>query len=898
MRLISAHWLRQSLFRTVQRSLIIGLWALTISLGIHSHSKIQAQTSESALVLIEESKEYYDRGQFVAATEALQQALQIYQRSGERIQQARTFSLLSLAYEQLGEWQQAEKAITKSLSILDTLPKSIETKAQNQSFLDRVRAQVLNRQGRWQLARGQAKAAIETAEKAELFYTRSGDTQGIFISKINQAQAWQTLGFFRRTTKILDGLVQQLEDQPPSLIQVNSLNSLGSLFRQQGNLERSSEILSKSLALAQKLNLDSEISPVLLNLGNTKQALASQARSLNDLEQANNYQQQAEKHYQQVIVTASFPLNRIQAQLNQFRLLIDSELLVQQKPNPNFTAQNFIFPISQALEKLPASRQTIYANINFARSLMKIPSTSNYESLITTTLNKAIAQAQSLEDPRSESFAIGTLGQFYEQTDKLQLAQKLTNSALAIAQKMNAPDLSYKWEWQLGRLLANEQKRQQAISAYTEAVNDLQLLRRDLAAINTDIQFSFREQVEPVYRQLVGLLLQHDSQQELSQQNLRQARQAIESLQLAQLENFFRSACLNAEPEQLDRIVESDPTTAVFYPIILPERFEVIFKLPGQKRLQHYHSDRPQAEVKEVLAQLQQYLNEPDRTSDVKKLSQELYSWLIEPVATELETSQVKTLVFVLDGALRNIPMGVLYDSQNQQYLLEKYAIAVAPGLQLLDPKPLAGNPLNALIGGLEEERQVGGKEFSRLNNVSLELKQIQSQVAKGEQLLDRSFTSDNLRDRIDREDFSVIHLATHGQFSSQLEETFILTWNQLLKISDLDDLLQLNNPQRNSIELLVLSACETAVGDERAALGLAGIAVRAGARSTLATLWAVDDLSTARLMGEFYRQLANNQISKAEALRRAQLELWKEQSQDWQRPYFWASYILVGNWL
>ena len=100
-----------------------------------------------------------------------------------------------------------------------------------------------------------------------------------------------------------------------------------------------------------------------------------------------------------------------------------------------------------------------------------------------------------------------------------------------------------------------------------------------------------------------------------------------------------------------------------------------------------------------------------------------------------------------------------------------------------------------------------------------------------------------------------------------------------------------------------MLSACETAAGDQRAALGLAGIAVQAGARSTLATLWAVDDLSTSRLMGEFYRQLANrqlakNQVSKAEALRRAQLELWKEPSQNWQRPYFWASYILVGNWL
>ena len=188
---------------------------------------------------------------------------------------------------------------------------------------------------------------------------------------------------------------------------------------------------------------------------------------------------------------------------------------------------------------------------------------------------------------------------------------------------------------------------------------------------------------------------------------------------------------MNPEPEQLDSIVESNPTTAVFYPIILPKRFEVIVKLPGIKQLRHYHSDCPEAEVKEVLAQLQQYLKEPDRTNDVKKLSQQLYSWLVEPIAAELETSQVETLVFVLDSELRNVPMGVLYDFQKQKYLLEQYALAVAPGLQLLDPKPLAGSRLNALIGGLESERRVEGQEFSRLDNVSLELKQIQSREAR-----------------------------------------------------------------------------------------------------------------------------------------------------------------------
>lgn len=869
---------------------MISFLALAIGFSIHAYSRVQAQTPESALASIQAGKEYYDRGQFSAATTALKQALQTYKYSDDKLQEARTLSLLSLAYEQLGMLQLAENTIASSLSLLEEIPEALASEPQNKSSKDRVHAQILNRQGLWQLSQGQTEASLETLEKAEAFYIRANDTQGIFISKINQAQAWQNLGFFRRATKILTELTEQLQNQPESVIQLSSFNSLGNLFRQQGNLTRSEQVLQKNLELAQRLDLDAETSQVLFNLGNTKLALAIQAKDLNEQEQAKIYQQQALENYQAASAIATFPLHIIQAQLNQFSLLIKDNRLAE--------AENLLVSITNHLEQLPPSRQGIYARINFARSLLEAPQVTERRLAVTDILNTAITEAKSIKDPRSESFAVGTLGQFYEQTGKSRLAQKLTNSALAIAQGINASDLSYKWEWQLGRLLAAKQKNRQAISAYSEAVNNLQLLRRDLIAIDSEVQFSFREQVEPVYRQLVGLLLQPQDRQEPSQENLLQARQVIESLQLAQLENFFRSACLDAELEQLDRVVESDLTTAFFYPIILPERFEVIAKLPGQKSLQHYHSDRSQAEVKTVLAQLQQYLREPDRTNDLKKLSQQLYSWLIKPVASELEASQVDTLVFVLDGALRNIPMGVLYDSQNQQYLLEKYAIAVAPGLQLLESRPLSGDRLNVLTAGLQSERRVEGKEFAQLNNVEFELEQIKSEVANSEELFNSSFTTTNLRDRLDLDNFSVVHLATHGQFSSQLEETFILTWNQLLKIGDFSDLLQLNNPQRKTIELLVLSACETAAGDERAALGLAGIAVRSGTRSTLATLWAVDDFSTAQLMGEFYRQLTASQISKAEALRRAQIKLWKEPSQDWKRPYFWASYVLVGDWL
>lgn len=223
---------------------------------------------------------------------------------------------------------------------------------------------------------------------------------------------------------------------------------------------------------------------------------------------------------------------------------------------------------------------------------------------------------------------------------------------------------------------------------------------------------------------------------------------------------------------------------------------------------------------------------------------------------------------------------------------MEKYASALTPGLQLLPPKALEKQQINVLIAGLSEAR-LG---FSPLDNVAMELNQIKSEVS-GTELLNNKFTSTTLQEEISSNPFSVVHLATHGQFSSQAAQTFILASDKRINVNDLSNLLQSRDTStQNAIELLVLSACETATGDKRAALGLAGVAVRAGARSTLATLWSVQDQSTALFMTNFYAQFSSAHISKAEAVRQAQLALMKHPLYDY--PFHWSSYVLVGNWL
>ncbi|RUR73124.1 hypothetical protein DSM107007_54830 [Nostoc sp. PCC 7120 = FACHB-418] len=165
-------------------------------------------------------------------------------------------------------------------------------------------------------------------------------------------------------------------------------------------------------------------------------------------------------------------------------------------------------------------------------------------------------------------------------------------------------------------------------------------------------------------------------------------------------------------------------------------------------------------------------------------------------------------------------------------------------------------------------------------------------------ELLDRDFTSKALTGKISSIPFNVVHLATHGQFSSRPEDTFILAMDGPINVTDFDLLLRRRDETYlQPLELLVLSACQTAEGDNRATLGLAGVAVRAGARSTMASLWNVGDRSTAILVGEFYRELVSAKVTKAEALRRAQVTLLQKYP-NYSRPGYWAAYVLVGNWL
>ena len=826
----------------------------------------------NATELEKQGKQYYSLAQFERAVNSWQQANQIYAQSADILGQARVSSNLALAYSQLNDWQQATEEINSSLNLL------------NQSKINSgdkvpVLAQVWNNQGILELNQGKTEQAIASWQRAKISYELAADDLGVIRTSINQASAFKELGLYRRAVNTLEKVEENLEQQPNSLVKATGLRSYGDILRLVGQIKRSQEVLQASLEALSNLDSPNEEVKTLMALGNTYK--------INDSKKALETYRQGLDTCRQDTRCMTTDLS-LQADLGMVNILVDT---------PQWQdSQKLIAPIQAAFSRLPDTRANIDRKINFANALVKLnrklalkkrqPGDIPALPVIDDFLNEIIKQAEAIDYKKAQSYSLGLRGQIKEDLQDLNLAYGYTQRALVLGQKLNASEIVYLWQWQLGRINQALGKRSEAIANYSRAVELLKSLSQDLVAIDPDVQYSFREGVEPVYRQLVSLLLLADDGGEIvSQTNLQGAREVIESFQLAELNNFFREACLDAQVVNIDKI---DPTAAVIYPIILGDRLEVILSLPNQP-LQHYATEIDQDKMEATIEKFHQSVVVRSRRHFYRPAEQ-LYDLLIRPALKDLTENEIETLVFVPDGSLRNIPLGALYDGK--QYLIENYSVGLTPGLQLLAPRPIEKVQLKTIAAGLTKSRQ----GFSALNYVDSELKEIEDTV-NGVILVDGDFTSETLKKEIEYSDYPIVHIATHGQFSSSIEDTFLLTWNDRLDINELDNILQTRNiKQESAIELLVLSACETATGDRRAALGLAGMAVRAGARSTLATLWSVNDRATTKLMSDFYHELSDKHLTKANAVREAQLSLLH--SRGYEHPFYWAPYVLLGNWL
>ncbi|MEL6495486.1 MAG: CHAT domain-containing protein [Cyanobacteria bacterium J06623_7] len=871
-----------------QRFIGVVLVSLSLVLGRGYNSVAQANPTQ----LVRQAQQQYDLGQSVRALTLLERAATIYQSRSALLPQIQILTLTSLVQQQQRNWQLASQNLERSQTLIDTLPPS-KSKTQ-------VQAQIWNVRGHYALATGKSAQALDNWQEAERLYREINDIRGIAGTNLDAAEALNRLGFHRRAcdralsslnleqnrcqdldTEALALIIRQAgEARSPWLIDsfstmANSLLSMGKLL-----LARDLAIANQHLLAESHLVKSSTQAKIDLSWGNIELELALQAKAQSTAEDFQFHQERAHQYYQRLKNLPpgfNYDSFRLAAQLNELSLNIASQQWLQAN---QLAARIQLSPLSDDL----------YASLQFANSLRLLQSHPAQQYDVREIANLYLNVAQQAElagDSRAESYAWGNLGELATET-RLALKsspQQMFERALWLAQSISAPELSYRWQWRLGRIYRQQGARVKAIASYQAALANLDSLRSDLVALEKEVRYEFKANIEPVYRELADLLLTGSP----SQSDLVAAQNAIEALQLAELDNYFQDACLTFEPKSIDRV---DAHGAIIHTIILPDRLEIVVATVDRARqqqiLHHYSQSVSQEHLEATIIQLRQYLTEPDRTRDIQRLSAQIYHWLIQPLEV-LEQESPQTLVFVLDGLLQTIPMAVLYDGK--QYLLEKYAIALTPGLRLLNLQKNSASP-SFLAGGISRSLQVGQLNFPPLTNVPDEIAAVEP---LDNALLNQQFTPENLSTRLNRTSTSVVHLATHGQFRANPRETFLLMWQKLLTIDEFSRILQTRRPGLEPIELLVLSACDTATGDRRSALGLAGIAVRSGALSTLATLWQIDDRSTAQLMRFFYQYLPHH--TKAEALRQAQLELWRQTNRDWEVPAFWSAYVIIGDW-
>jgi CHAT domain-containing protein len=292
--------------------------------------------------------------------------------------------------------------------------------------------------------------------------------------------------------------------------------------------------------------------------------------------------------------------------------------------------------------------------------------------------------------------------------------------------------------------------------------------------------------------------------------------------------------------------------------------------------------------------------------------SQQLYQWLIAPIEAELKARGVENFLFMMPEGLRLVPIAALHDGQ--KYVAQKYSTGFAPSLNLIDYRyrSIKDSPVLALGASQFEADQ----NQTDLPAVQIEVPLISSQIRRGKSVLDKDFTLENLVENRQDNPYPIIHLATHADFQpGELSKSYIQLYNQKIGLNELRE-LGLNKP---TVDLLVISACRSAYGDKDAELGFAGLAVQAGVKSAIASLWYVGDTGTLALMSDFYRQLETAPI-KAEALRLAQVDMiegrLKKQGdeiistrgavplpeeattaqEDLTHPFYWAAFTMIGS--
>ena len=736
----------------------------------------------------------------------------------------------------------------------------------------------------------------------------SFNSNAIANNALKQGEDYRNQANYPAAIHTFETVLKNAEKTNDKLGQAVTLAELGYTHYLTGNAEKAKPLLEKASVLASPLNnhelsalIDDYLGMTYLTLDLNEQAAQRFSSALTQAKALNN------------------PTLVLTIQTNQTRL---------EKDNNKRAVQ--LTQLGQNILKLPDNEFKLKSLLAVSEQLLDILKTTANKNLIKPLydlLNQVYLLANT--NTRLRSQAEGYLADLYRSQDLNDDALSWLEKAIFDAQQVNAVDLLMQWELNSGELLKANHNYSEAITAYQHAIKHLNDIRYSLPANLPDGQSSIRGFVDPIYRGLADILLMQAEKARDNtekQQLLSQAIDAIETIKQTELEDYFNDRCLVDEDEFLDLKTAIRPNIAIIYPVILADRVELLFRTGENKDFKQSSTPVSNIIVNQAIEQTAQYLREGQ--GNYRPTSRQLYQWLLKPNDEFLKSQGIKTLVYLPDGALRQVPFSILLN--DKRFAIEDYEIVTLPRLLLKQnvvyketkkqallaalSKPDGGSLDELLQGGFNNILGQRSVESTALPEMTVKDKALSERALLVEQLslpsviqevsslqksfnntalINQQFTEQEFKSSVMTGQYDLVHIASHGFFGKNAENSFIMLYDRNLKLSEFQNILNVEQIKYKPIDLLTLSACQTASGDDKALLGFSGIAIKTNTLSAIGTLWSVNDEATSTFMKDFYRHLESE--PKATALRQAQLGLLK--TPKFKHPYYWSPFILVGHW-
>ena len=660
---------------------------------------------------------------------------------------------------------------------------------------------------------------------------------------------------------------------------------------------------------------------------------ASVALDLGNLAVARKNNKLALQYYLEAETNAGESLaTRISAALNRARIGQEVDRL------------SALAPIIKDIENVASlnARARLYLNLGLqAKQILPQGLALAYQSIHSAyTLAPKIDKRLALE-------AFDALAQLYEDQGRTDEAKALTRLALtrvtAGKESVNVQDILVRLEWRDGRLLRREGRTIEALAAYQNAAMHLEGIRQDIPIEYENGRSSFQETLRPVFTGLADVTLIAAANSPGQEQKLyRQAIHALELTKQSEMQDYLGDRC-SVDAVGSGMSIQMPARTAALYPILFDDRVELL--LETNSGIVRRTSNIGGAAAGKLALTLAKAL--PNYSSrGYLSSAQQLYDAILRPIEGELAKQNIETLIVVSDGPLRLVPIGALHDGE--KFAIERFAVTTVTGLSMTDVQVSKTSTGSSLLAGLSEPgtvvskltsanvesmltgapavnptetrsgpqvrsiRSRGGpaavagknedtarvtqlKEMLALPGAKEEIQSL-GKIMPNVSMLNEAFTLEQFGKAVGSGDYRILHIASHGVFGGDANSSYIMTYDDLLTMNRMDFLLRDRESDTNPIELLTLSACETAEGNERSPLGFSGAAIKAKAKSVIGTLWPVGDEAARKIMEKFYEGYTRGKLSKSAALRNAQRELLRDDNLS--HPFFWAPFVVIGNWM